>query len=464
MGTFLANISVSCFRRVKPEKGANMLQKNMLKYCIAIIGIIMLSAGLFAQINNKYAFTQSFTVWEPIWGDYITEAMTDEGLSSPIDIGFTFPYGTDNYTQVKVSSNGWLNLGTNLTLPYYGNDLATLNIRPLVAPLWDDISLQFGAVQYNSYGIAPHRIFYVQWLAAKWNYNANNEFNFMARLHENGQIDLIYGPHIGNPANASASIGINMAPGGSGNYFSVLPGQPASAFTTTQYQNISSVIPSGTMYIFMPKTALTVNAAAVNLNGSRTPMQNVSSDYVITLGNAGTTPIYSTSGNAHLMRGQEILASVPLPNLAPGGFNTATVSWAPDTTGLMYLYAKVDLANDADSLNDVTYPFAITALPYVGNDDNTTPVPSVNLTAYPNPFKDKVSFEISQSKYQPLQLSVYNLKGQIVRELRVENIAAGSSKAVWDGKDKSGKELPNGIYFVSTGPVKSLISKVILLR
>ncbi|MFO7660669.1 MAG: hypothetical protein R6V77_07130, partial [Candidatus Cloacimonadaceae bacterium] len=90
--------------------------------------LFLMYGTLSAQIQNNYAFTQSSAPWEPIWGNYATDAMTDEGLTSAFEIGFTFPYGSYNYTQVKISSNGWVNLGANLTLPYYGNDLSYLNI------------------------------------------------------------------------------------------------------------------------------------------------------------------------------------------------------------------------------------------------------------------------------------------------------------------------------------------------
>lgn len=408
--------------------------------------LFVLCGALSAQIQNNYAFTQSSAPWEPVWGNYATDAMVDEGITYALDIGFTFPYGSYEYTQVKISSNGWLNLGANLTLPYYGNDMSYLNIRPVVAPLWDDISLENGAVQYVVYGSAPHRVFFVQWLAARWNYNSMNEFSFMVRLHETGQIDLIYGPHIGMPNNASASIGINMTPGGSGYYYSVLPGAPAQAFTTTSHNNIQTPIPQGTMYIFMPRTAHPANAAAVNLNGTQTPMQNVVWHYTATVGNAGSSTIQAGAATAYLMRGSEVLASAELPAILPGNFAEANLSWAPDTIGLMYLTAKVELANDADSLNNETYPLTITAQEFVSNDDATTPTAPLQLSVQPNPFRNSVSILYNVPKTGVVKLEIYNLKGQKIAALVNDKKAQGSYTVVWDGTDSAGKPVPSGVY------------------
>jgi hypothetical protein len=430
-----------------------------------LASLIMFCSALNGQIANYYAFTQNANEWEPIWGTFATEAMTDEGITPPIGLGFDFPYGTNTYSQVRISSNGWVGLGTNLTLPYYANDLATLNIRPLLAPLWDDISLQFGAVHYASYGVAPHRVFFVQWLAAKWNYNAMNEYNFMVRIHETGQADFIYGTNIGSPSNASASIGINMTPGGSGNYFSIVPGNPAVAHTTTQYQNIQTFPGLGTMYIFMPRTTEAQNAAAVNLRGNRNPMQNIVNEYVVTVGNAGTGQIAANSVTAYLMRGEEVLAETQLPYIASGNFGSATLQWTPDETGLMYLYAKVDLAEDADSLNNDTFPFAVTVQPYVSNDDNLAPSVDLSLKAYPNPFSASVSIDYAIKNGSQVTVEVFDIKGRKVDTLVREYKNPGNYTIGWNGPENRSSKTADGIYLLKiTTENEALTRKLILLK
>lgn len=432
--------------------------KNIFKTAILSVLILLIFGTLTAQITNKYAFTQSSTIWEPVFGNYATDAMTDEGIAGPFNIGFTFPFGDQTYNQVKISSNGWVNPGANLNLPYYGNGLATINIRPLIAPLWDDLGMQNGGVMYEVYGTAPHRVFFVQWLAAHWKYNASNEYNFMARLHETGQVDLIYGPHIGTPLNADATIGMNIHPGGPGYYYSVLPGLPAVAFSNTEYNNLQVSLPSGMMYIFMPKTNLTDNPAAVNLTGPKLPMQNVSSDYTAVIGNAGTSQIVNDTATAYLMRGDEVLASASVPSILPGAFANVTLPWAPDTTGLMHLTVKVELINDPDSLNNITYPYEITAQPYVGNDDEIAPTLSLVMDCYPNPFRRELTIIMSNRKGTIDDISVYNLKGQLIRQWK--EVQTNSLK--WDGTDIHQQSAGSGVYLIKARQGNKIFTNKVL--
>ena len=434
---------------------------------ILLAAILILTCNiLFSQISNHYAFKHSTAVWEPVWGPYANAAMVDEGLTSELDIGFSFPYAGSTFTQVKISSNGWINLGTNLTQPFYGNDLSYLNVRPILAPLWDDLSMDFGAVQYATTGVAPYRIFYVHWLSARWNYSAMNEFSFMVRMHESGQVDFIYGPHIGTPNNPSASIGINMVPGGSGNYFSVLPGTGAVVFSNTSINNISAIIPEETMYLFMPKTGQAANVAAVNLYGSQTLTQYSAEFYTVTAGNAGTSPIDTLTAAVYLMRGEEILASAYLPAMPPGSFSETILSWTPDTFGQMGIYAKVALDNDTDSLNNQTAPLPINVQEFVSNDDETTPAGVLYISAQPNPFRERVVLQFNPEKNEPLSLKIYNVKGRLVRDLLKQGGLVpppGKSTVIdWNGLDDRGNPVANGTYLCRLTSGKSVVMKKIV--
>lgn len=424
------------------------MNDKLHKLILLNIMVFIILGALNAQISSKYSFTQATAIWQEIWGYYATDAMTDEGLSAPIDIGFTFPYGSNSYTQVKASSNGWLNLGTNLNSPYYANagTIATLNLLPVVAPLWDDLSMNIGAVQYNSYGLAPHRIFIVQWLAARWNANGDNEYRFMVRLHETGQIDIIYGPHTGSPYNPSATIGINMAPGGTGNYYSILPGLPAQAFSNTTYDNLAVSHPSGTMYLFAPRSTLSQDASAVNLTGNPTPMHNVSTELLATFGNAGLQFTQEDSLRGYLMRGDDVLAGVNIPSIQPSGFTTISIPWVPDTTGTMQLYIKTVMSADTDSLNDKSYPFIINVQPFVSNDDQAVSPASNLLSCYPNPFQAETTIRYYVKEATPIKIAIYNLKGQKIKQLTDENKSAGSYSVKWDGTDDKGRAVSRGIY------------------
>jgi hypothetical protein len=65
---------------------------------------------------------------------------------------------------------------------------------------------------------------------------------------------------------------------------------------------------------------------------------------------------------------------------------------------------------------------------------------------YPNPFnpETKILFELKESA--PVQLEIYNIKGQKVISLIDEYKSSGSHSAYWDGKDAGGSEVVSGIY------------------
>jgi len=47
----------------------------------------------------------------------------------------------------------------------------------------------------------------------------------------------------------------------------------------------------------------------------------------------------------------------------------------------------------------------------------------------------------------PIDLSIYNIKGQLVKNLYTDFIESGFHAIEWDGKDNSGNTASTGIYF-----------------
>jgi len=67
--------------------------------------------------------------------------------------------------------------------------------------------------------------------------------------------------------------------------------------------------------------------------------------------------------------------------------------------------------------------------------------------AYPNPFNPNtmVAFVVPEPSH--IQIGIYDLKGNMVRNLVDESFIAGSYGRPWNGVDNSGRDLPSGIYF-----------------
>jgi hypothetical protein len=178
----------------------------------------------FADIEEFYSFNSTIGTYTPITGTLISDIQTDDAISAAIPIGFSFPYGEDDFESVMVSSNGWVGLGTTFTHSNLSNILESVEWLPVLAPLWDDTSLFAGTASTLLSGTAPNRIFTIQYQGLRWNYSADNSLDFQVLLYENGKIEFCYGPSSGANNYPSASIGINMAPGGSESFISITPG------------------------------------------------------------------------------------------------------------------------------------------------------------------------------------------------------------------------------------------------
>ncbi|HNX38752.1 MAG TPA: hypothetical protein PKI15_10380, partial [Candidatus Cloacimonadota bacterium] len=223
-----------------------------LSLLLVMIFIVCMS---WATIDEYYSFNATTGTYTPITGTPVTDILSDDAISATVPLGFTFAYGDNAYTEIKLSSNGWIGLGSAQTGSNLSNALASTTIVPVIGPLWDDLSMASGTVQYLLSGTAPNRIFTIQYADVKWNWSGTNQFNFQVRLYETGKIDFIYGSATGTPNSASGSIGINMLPGGAGWFYSITPGSPATYSTTVENTSISAFPAQGTVYEFNPVVA-----------------------------------------------------------------------------------------------------------------------------------------------------------------------------------------------------------------
>lgn len=243
---------------------------TLLMFVIACYALAMISDYYSPPVASAGTYTAIAGTVPGVSGDGF---MPDEELTVPIPLGFTFNYCGIPYTQVKMSTNGYLAMGTNHSWFYsYDNMLASTNASyyPFLAPLWDD--LQCDAMTYTTTGSAPNRVFTAQWANAMWDYNGNPGQNFQVKLYETSdKIEFVYGPMI-TPSYPGATIGINMAPGGATNFYSITPGATISYSTTVENDNVNSItyLSQGTTYTFNRAQASLPNPAVLvsPLNGA----------------------------------------------------------------------------------------------------------------------------------------------------------------------------------------------------
>jgi len=74
------------------------------------------------------------------------------------------------------------------------------------------------------------------------------------------------------------------------------------------------------------------------------------------------------------------------------------------------------------------------------------------LQNYPNPFNPETWIPFDLAADATVTIRIYDVKGQLVRQLDLSNQKAGSyldkkTAAYWDGKDQLGQSVSSGIYF-----------------
>lgn len=90
----------------------------------------------------------------------------------------------------------------------------------------------------------------------------------------------------------------------------------------------------------------------------------------------------------------------------------------------------------------------------------------ITLKNWPNPFNPSTTLSFSLPESGSARLVIYNLKGQMVKELcRDEHFSAGEHRFVWDGKDFGGNDVSSGVYFARlTSRSGSANHKILLMK
>jgi hypothetical protein len=65
----------------------------------------------------------------------------------------------------------------------------------------------------------------------------------------------------------------------------------------------------------------------------------------------------------------------------------------------------------------------------------------------PNPFNPQTRLRFELARAGDVQVTVYDLRGRLVRRIVQPGLEAGRQEIAWDGADGRGRPLPSGIYF-----------------
>jgi hypothetical protein len=236
----------------------------MKKVIYSVLFLFVLPLSIFSQTVTNYGFSTVFGTFNPISGATTPTIVgnTDDGYFTNIPIGFNFIYNSTIYTSLSASTNGFISLGSNISnVNSQNNNLATgLSVatpRPIIAPLWDDLSMSgTNGFSYVTTGTAPNRVFTAQWLNMEWNYNSTPAVSFQVILYEfDSKIEFAYRAESGALVTPTASVGITNTATGSRNFLCLtsFSGLPFDTSTVLETTSINTKPSSGQKFTFAPQ-------------------------------------------------------------------------------------------------------------------------------------------------------------------------------------------------------------------
>lgn len=142
-----------------------------------------------------------------------------------------------------------------------------------------------------------------------------------------------------------------------------------------------------------------------------------------------------------------------------------SISFSLGNTDSLYIVARKDVDTAYHKYSDIylakAYLNGITPI----SDPVEIPVQAFSMNCYPNPFNPEVNIDFYLPKDEKIEVSIYNIKGQRVKNLYKGNLEKGNHHYLFKGKDQSNKALASGIYFVKVaGNQTSHLHKIIMLK
>jgi len=100
-----------------------------------------------------------------------------------------------------------------------------------------------------------------------------------------------------------------------------------------------------------------------------------------------------------------------------------------------------------------------------GDDPGIAPLITKLEGNYPNPFNPETVIRFSLKEAAPVRITIYNVKGQAIRQLVQDNLAAGNHRVIWNGKDNNGRSVSSGVYlYRMETPAYSRTLKMMLMK
>ena len=147
----------------------------------------------------------------------------------------------------------------------------------------------------------------------------------------------------------------------------------------------------------------------------------------------------------HLAGDDELIAIDPYAGWVEAG-STVEVSMSVPNDQINYANTTLELEAGYESLS-IPVAFGL-SLSTDEHGDNIIPLKNALHQNYPNPFNPTTSIPFDIVRNDKIRLSIYNVKGEMVRTLVNSNLNSGSYEVRWNGRSDSGINMSAGMYFI----------------
>jgi len=171
----------------------------------------------------------------------------------------------------------------------------------------------------------------------------------------------------------------------------------------------------------------------------------------------------TTSGNGEMQCNYHTINN---PD-ATSNYSTVGIENLIQSDGVLYTYANIYPASATPLENELAIKYTTDPPdPYYAVDEEPAGMKST-LTIYPQPSSGStvISYYAKDASATNLTAGIYNIKGQLVKEIIFDSSDNKCRQYTWNCLDDHNKKSPNGIYFVKIHENNSTeIGKIIILR
>jgi len=216
-------------------------------------------------VVTEYSFSSTLSAYAEITGGTVYGTATnDNECFLAIPIGFTFTFNRVAYTTISIATDGFIAMGDDVVSSNISISTSAGTNNVLAAMNRDIKSRGTGSLMSKTTGVAPNRVFTVQWRHYRRvpTITANDDFSFQIQLLENGnKVEFVYGPFTAITSATAAAVQVGLRGGSNADFNNRTTTTDWSATSAGTANNATctlsaTVFPAnGLTFTFSPATA-----------------------------------------------------------------------------------------------------------------------------------------------------------------------------------------------------------------